>query len=292
MGSDPAKTATERELVVERTFDALPEAVFDAWLDPKGLGKWLFATPGGEMVKVEVDARVGGSFKIVERRGDELAEHFGEYLELNRPQRIVLALATEKGHRPSRVTVDIEPTSRGSRMTLTNRIGMEWAEYFDRTRDGWSTILNGLAATLEELTLVIKRTFDAPRELVWKAWTEPERAEQWLGPRLFSTYDFSMDVRAGGDWHFRMRSADEEYGARGVVREAIEPERLVFTWTWDSEHTMAGRETLVVIEFAERGGRTEMTFRQHVFESVAERDGHNIGWSESFDKLAEFVSKS
>src|SRR6187549_2991706 len=92
--SDPAKTSAEPILlVVKRTIDAPAELVFDAWLDQDSIRNWLFATPGGEMVRVEVDPRVGGEFIVFEKRGDMVAEHYGRYLEIDRPRRIVFLFA-------------------------------------------------------------------------------------------------------------------------------------------------------------------------------------------------------
>lgn len=144
-----------------------------------------------------------------------------------------------------------------------------------------------------ERQLVITRVFDARRELVWKAWTEPERVLQWLGPKDFTALEFEMDRRPGGAWHSRMRSREGvEYSNRGLVREVVEPERLVFTFAWDNEDGTPGREMLISISFAERDGRTEMIFTQAVFESVEDRDGHNEGWTESFDRLAAYLAKA
>jgi len=141
-----------------------------------------------------------------------------------------------------------------------------------------------------ERELVITRLFDAPPELVWKAWTERGLVLKWLGPKDFTAEDFSLDPRPGGAWHSRMRSPDgREYSNRGVVREAVEPERLVFTFAWDNEDGSPGREMLITITFADRDGATEMTFAQAVFESAEDRDGHREGWSESFDKLAAYL---
>jgi uncharacterized protein YndB with AHSA1/START domain len=77
----------------------------------------------------------------------------------------------------------------------------------------------------------------------------------------------------------------------GVYREIVEPERIVFTHTWLDDDGKPGHETLITISFAERRGKTEMTFRQAVFESVESRDGHRGGWNECFDKLAEYVAR-
>ena len=142
-------------------------------------------------------------------------------------------------------------------------------------------------------SLTIERTFDAPRQLVWKAWTDPAHVMQWLGPSGFTATDFQMDPDPGGSWSSRMVGPDgAQYANGGIVREVIEPERLVFTFAWDDENGEPGREMLITITLAEADGRTVMTFHQAVFESAEDRDGHEQGWSESFDKLAAFVAEA
>ena len=135
-------------LEVSRHIDAAPERVFDAWLDPDQVGQWLFATPEGVMEKVEIDPRVGGQFLIVERRGGEAAEHFGEYLEIDRPRKLVFTFAALRGAGFTKVTVTIAPDGDGSRLVLVHEMDPQWAEYEDRTREGWTKILDGLAQTL------------------------------------------------------------------------------------------------------------------------------------------------
>jgi uncharacterized protein YndB with AHSA1/START domain len=134
-------------VTVERHIAASPEAVFDAWLDPQGVGAWLFATPDGTMERVEVDPRVGGGFTVVERRGEDLAEHFGEYVELDRPRRLAFDFWTSFSGERTRVTVEILADGEGSLLTLTHE-GV-WDDYRDRTRRGWTMILDGLARSLE-----------------------------------------------------------------------------------------------------------------------------------------------
>lgn len=134
-------------VTVERRGAAPPEAVFDAWLDPEGLGQWLFRTPDGELARCEVDARVGGRFRIDERRGADLAEHQGEYVEIDRPTRLAFDFWTSFSEERTRVTVAIAPDGHGALLTLSHE-GV-WADWEEKTRQGWTTILDGLARTLE-----------------------------------------------------------------------------------------------------------------------------------------------
>lgn len=135
-------------VTVERHIDAPPERVFDAWLDADAVGQWLFATPDGVMEKVEIDPRVGGKFLIVERRSGQPAEHFGEYLEMERPRRLVFSFAAMRDSGYTRVEITIAPEGGGSRVTLVHEMDPEWADYEAKTRQGWTKILEGLAQTL------------------------------------------------------------------------------------------------------------------------------------------------
>jgi uncharacterized protein YndB with AHSA1/START domain len=135
------------KVTVERRIGATPERVFDAWLDPEAAGRWLFATDGGVMEKVEIDPHVGGRFAIFERRGEELAEHHGEYVEIDRPRRLVFDFWTSFSEERTRISVVIAPDGDGSRVTLTHE-GV-WEEWQDKTRQGWTMILESLARALE-----------------------------------------------------------------------------------------------------------------------------------------------
>jgi uncharacterized protein YndB with AHSA1/START domain len=134
--------------------------------------------------------------------------------------------------------------------------------------------------------LVIVRTFDAPRDLVFAAWTDPNHAREWWGPVNYPARYVEMDVRPGGAWRMCLRSTEgkPELWQGGVFREVVPPERLVFTFVWD-EAGERGLETLVTVTFVEEGGKTRMTFRQTPFQSVEERDGHRWGWNSTFDRL-------
>jgi uncharacterized protein YndB with AHSA1/START domain len=153
---------------------------------------------------------------------------------------------------------------------------------------------NSPATVPADRQLVITRVFDAPRGLVFKAWTEPEHLERWQGaPRGFTVTAHQMEVRPGGAYRVCMRSPEGvDHWLQGVYREIVEPERLVFTHVWLDAQGRPGKETLVTITFAERGGKTELTLHQTGFKSVESRDGHKEGWTSTFDRLAGYLGKA
>ena len=134
---------------VTRRFGASAERVFDAFLDVEKARRFMFATPHGEMVRAEIDPRVGGAFAFVDRRGGEDVVHTGRYLEIDRPRRLVFTFAVD-GSEADRVVVEIAPLDAGCELTLTHEMSPEWAEYTDRAREGWTGILDGLAAAVGE----------------------------------------------------------------------------------------------------------------------------------------------
>lgn len=149
------------------------------------------------------------------------------------------------------------------------------------------------AAKTTDQELVLTRVFDAPRRLVFKAWTESDHLVHWWGPQGFTTPSCKMDVRPGGAFRVHMRSPEgADYRVRGVYREIVAPERLVFTWAWEDGEGKLGHETLVTLNFAEQGAKTKLTLHQAVFESVAARDAHHGGWTGCFDHLAEFLANA
>jgi uncharacterized protein YndB with AHSA1/START domain len=137
---------------VTHRFRAPAERVFDAWLDPAMARRFLFATPTGTVVRADIDARVGGSWSIVDRRDGEDVEHTGEYLEIDRPRRLVFTFGVPK-YAPwfDRVEVDVTPVEGGGcELTLTHTMVPQAAEWADGAAEGWAGILRGLAAALGE----------------------------------------------------------------------------------------------------------------------------------------------
>jgi uncharacterized protein YndB with AHSA1/START domain len=176
--------------------------------------------------------------------------------------------------------------------------------------------------------LVVTRIFDAPRELVFDAFTDPEHLMKWWGPHGCTVISCKADPKAGGAWFISMRSprilpqfshrypvnpeatrtlaqqrqgirgvAAPEHGwvvekQRGVYQEVVRPERLVFTYAFEDDASRPLHQTIVTISFADEEGRTRLTLRQAVFESVSARDDHVLGWSEALEHLAEYLAQT
>lgn len=152
--------------------------------------------------------------------------------------------------------------------------------------------MNARTETPSESELVIVRTLDAPRELVWKAWGDPTQMRRWMGPRGYTTVELSGEIRPGGAWRLCMQKDDtgEKLWQGGVYREVVEPERMVFTFAWDGDDGRPENEMLITLTFAAQGQKTVMTLRQTQFRSVEQRDGHAGGWNSALDRFEEFVA--
>lgn len=139
------------EIKVQHRFRHRAEKVFDAWLDVRLARRFLFSTDTGEMVRCEIDARVGGRFVMTDRRPDGEVEHTGEYLVIERPRRLVFTFGIPAAS-PSYdiVTIDITPEGDGGcTLRLTAQMKPEWKDYADRARQGWAQILGSLDASLD-----------------------------------------------------------------------------------------------------------------------------------------------
>ncbi|SFN73957.1 SRPBCC family protein [Nitrosospira briensis] len=141
-----------------------------------------------------------------------------------------------------------------------------------------------------ELGLSINRIFDAPPILVFKMWTQPEHLKQWGCPAGFKIIFSAGEVCHGGLWRMCMRSPEgKDHCVQGVYRAVVAPERIIFTHAWEDSEGKPGHETLVTVSFAALGVKTEQTFHQAVFQSIEDRDSHEEGWNECFDKLATYL---
>ena len=153
-----------------------------------------------------------------------------------------------------------------------------------------------------EQELVIERTFDAPRKLVWEAWTQPERVRVWWGPKHFITPVYEIDLRVGGKFLLCMRSPEgQEIWGTGVYREIVPQERIVATDNFaDAEGRVVpasyygmkadySQEMVYTVMFKEQGGKTRLTLKYVGIPPGEDLEMAQDGWIQSLDKLAEYL---
>ena len=153
----------------------------------------------------------------------------------------------------------------------------------------------GNFAPKEEHELVVTRVFDAPRELVFKAWTDPKIVAQWWGPHRFTNPVCELDPRPGGAIRIHMHGPDGTvYPMTGVYQEVVEPERIVFTSAALDASGNAMFEVLTTVTFAEEGGKTKQILRTRVIKSTAEAApylaGMEAGWTQSLERLTAYLA--
>ncbi|HLD93422.1 MAG TPA: SRPBCC domain-containing protein [Anaerolineales bacterium] len=153
----------------------------------------------------------------------------------------------------------------------------------------------------EVKTITITRIFDAPPELVWKAWTEPERVMEWWGPKGYSSPTCKIDLRIGGKYLFSMQADDGKIiWSSGTFQKIDPPKELVFTDNFadaDGNVVPGGHygfeeefpEGRITVRFEDMGGKTKITLT-HENMPATQSDGATVGWSQSLDKLAEALT--
>jgi uncharacterized protein YndB with AHSA1/START domain len=298
-------TPSDREIVMTRVFNAPRHLVFEAWTKPEHLLQW-FGPRSCPLVACEMDFRVGGAWRNTLRRPDgrDMVMR-GVYKEIKAPERLVSTESFDDYPGESLNTMTL--SEENGRTTLTTRVLYASEEIRDAVirsgmEHGANETYDRLAEHLEQMAvavsreheLVITRVFDAPRELVFECWTEPEHLQHWQGaPRGFTVTSSESDIRPGGFFRICMRSPEgADHWLEGGYRDVVKPERLVFTHVWLGANRKPGKETLVTITLAERDGKTELTLRQSGFASVEARDGHKYGWSSALDVLVDYLAES
>ena len=272
---------------ITHAFTTSAECVFDAWLDPAIAKQFLFATPTGKIVRVDIDARVGGQFVIVRRDGEDI-EHVGEYLEIDRPRKLVFTFAVPKYSAvATRVAIDIVPTGTGCELTLTHEgVLPEWAE---RSQQGWDSILTGLDRSLSKYARVtgpgevrIERLLPGPIERVWEYLVDSEKRGRWLAtgplePRIGGKVDF-LFLNA----HLSPEQAQppEKYKNEGngsyMVGEVLAyepPTHLSYTWS-----EVKGEYSIASFHLEPAGEMVRLTITHQRLSSRAMLVGVAGGW--------------
>lgn len=276
---------TVRSLRVTHHFNASAERVFDAWLNPVTAGKWLFTTPTGQMTRVEIDAHVGGRFLFVDRRNGEDIEHVGEYLEIDRPSRLVFTFAVPKfSSQSTRVSIDIVSAGGGCELTLTHEgVLPEWAS---RTQKGWGLILDALANSLDSTsgnygvvvepgTVRFQRVLPGPIERVWAYLTESDKRAKWLAagemqPRVGASVELRFDHESLSSKKVPVPDRFKESGCGDVTHHEVirfeAPKLLSLTWSGGGDQpsevtfelTPQGDKVLLVLTHRRLVGRKTM----------------------------------
>jgi uncharacterized protein YndB with AHSA1/START domain len=143
-------------------------------------------------------------------------------------------------------------------------------------------------------TLQMHRTFEAPRTLVWRAWSRPDILVAWIGPVDWPAFSVTCDFQVGGTWRTGLKSpkTDQVLWQGGTYLEIVEPERLVFTFKWEDGHEDGTpADTLVTVELNEpASGRTVMDFTQAGLKSENSLAGHKYGWNSTIDRLEAWLA--
>jgi uncharacterized protein YndB with AHSA1/START domain len=303
----------DREITATRIFDAPRELVFEAWTDPKHIAQWW--GPNGFTNTIHsMDVRPGGEWNFI-MHGPDGVDYVNKivYREVVKPERLVYdhvsgplfhaTVTFEEQGGKTKLTVQMLFESAG----LRNRV----AEQFGAV-EGLNQTLGRLVTHLPKMSddFVITRELDAPRDLVFKAWTEPERLAQWWGPKGVTMVSTKVDLRPGGIFHYGMRGPDgREMWGKFVYREIVPPERMVFIVSFSDEdggvtrHPMAPAwplEMINTLTLTEHDGKTTLTLRGAPYAATEEeratfKDGHKSmqqGFTGTFDQLAEYLARS
>ena len=142
------------------------------------------------------------------------------------------------------------------------------------------------------ISLRITRSFAASRAKVFQAWTDPKAFAKWMAPSAeFQTRIPKFELRVGGSYRLEMQLGDKNNVVEGTYREIRPPEKLVFTWRWATPSTGGDAgDTLVTVEFSERGGQTEVVLTHEGFLTTEARDAHDHGWIGCLDRLQKYVA--
>jgi uncharacterized protein YndB with AHSA1/START domain len=316
MTRESQTSTADREIVVSRLLDAPRDLVFQAWVQPDHVVQW-WGPNGFSTTTREIDVRPGGVWRYV-MHGPDGTDYPNriDFREVVEPERLVYDHSGDSPEDPLRFETTVTFEDKAGKTLLTMRALFETAALRDQVmrehgaEEGGRQHLARLAVHLENTAiatddeLIIARTFNAPRELVFACWTQPEHFRRWWGPHNFDTPFCEIDLRPGGVLRFNMRS--EQYGmdhwVGGVYQEVTPPSRIVVTDYFTDPQgnkvspTSIGfseafpEESMVIVDFVEHGDKTTMVMRMMVPASAPERGDATVGWSESFDKLDAYLA--
>jgi len=294
----------ERTLTTTRVFDAPRELVFKAWTDPKQFARWF--PPDGFSADCELDVRPGGTIRV-DMKGEDPAlgpDFFGKvfpgsgvYKEVVANERLSFTFDApgEEGLLALLMTVLFEAQGRKTKLTI-HQTADTVAAYNELVKIGAS---EGLRQSLDKLTVLLEgkgpdttvdvkgrnltltRVFDAPRDLVWKAFTDPAHIVKWMFAKDWEAPFAETDLRSGGKFRIGMRPADhseEGFVLDGTYREVAKPERIV-------QLLSDGR--VMTTTFADVGGKTKLTLS---VEMALEEAQERLGYTQILENFARHLA--
>jgi uncharacterized protein YndB with AHSA1/START domain len=295
------KDYTGHEVVIVREFAAPRQAVFDAWTDPKQLAQW-WGPRGFTNPVCEWPAKPGGTIHVVMRApsGEEYPMG-GTFREVSPPERLVFTSGplNEEKEMIFELLHTITFAEARGKTTVNVHARVLWAsadaaQYLGGYEAGMTQSLERLTELVSKSTgtadreIISTRVFDAPRELIWEAWTNPEHLIHWWGPHGFSNTFHEYNCKPGGVWRYVMHGPDgRDYKNEVVFVELVKPERIIL------DH-VSSPHFRVTATFEAQGKKTKVIFHQ-VFETVAEYEGVKKfaipGNEQNFDRMAAHLLK-
>ncbi len=289
-----------KELTITRVLNAPIELVWKVWTDPEHIKNW-WGPNGFTNTISEMDVKPGGNWEFIMHGPDgQDYKNKSVFKEIIKHKRIVYEHITGPKFQ---TTVNFTPQGK---KTL-----LEWRMVFDTEEERNNTVktfkadiglkqnifkLEGYLKTVSpEKEMTLTRVINAPREVVFRAWTDPAQVEKWWGPKDFTNPVCNVDARPGGAILIHMQAPDKTiYPMDGEFHEIVEPEKLVFTSAALDQQGNRLFEILNTVTFSDENGKTKISLHAAVSNITDEGrpyiDGMNQGWNESIDRLNELVS--
>lgn len=318
--NDGSASTVDREIVVTRLFNAPKELVFQAWTDPTHLAQWWGPT-GFSLTTIEMEFRPGGMWRYV-MHGPDGTDYGNKivYTEITPHDRITYQHGEDVDWGEAgpmfNVVATFETENNQTRLTMRS-VFRSAAERDHVAREygaveGAHQTIGRLASHLDAVQtaktgpreIFISRTFEAPRDLVFKAWTDPDHFSKWWGPAACRMISCTVDLRPGGSFTFskEMPGPDGpvQMRCKGVYRVVAPPERLSWTWAFVDDTGEIARhpleplwplETQVAMTLTERDGRTTMEIRQTGVLTERLKDAAEQGWASCLGQLTSHLAK-
>lgn len=297
--NDHVQRKGDKVLTISRLLNAPRELVFEVWTKPEHIKHW-WGPRGFTNTISKMDVKPGGEWVFVMHGPDGTNyPNTNVFQELVKPERIVLRHVG-----PPDFTMIATFREQNGKTLLSIESYFDSAETLEKVIKAVKAD-KGLEENVDKLEeylakmpvkeLMLTRVLNAPREVVFKAWTEVHQLAEWWGPRGFTNPVCQVDVREGGDIYIVMKGPDGgEYPMNGTFKEVVAPERLVFSSGALDKNNKPLFEVLTTVTFEPVGDKTKMTLHASVSnlrpEGRQHIEGMNEGWSQSLDRLERFTA--